>query len=237
MVKGILSRGTAAAGMGVDENGMGLAVGDIDGDGDLDVFISGIFGDSTIQTRDPSSPFGFRGNVLYENIENQRKFIERSKEMGIQDAGWGWGAAFLDIWNRGGPQQPEIIVANGLTIPETTYDDTFWNLNPTKLFSARHTNGSSSVWRDLSDQAGINSTEEGRGVVIFDWNKDGKEDVLVVNHITAPILYENVGGAREEVGDFLQIAVKEACGRDSVGARVELIFSDSAWQRINLFDT
>ena len=94
--------------------------------------------------------------------------------MGIQDAGWGWGAAFLDIWNRGGPQQPEIIVANGLTIPETTYDDTFWNLNPTKLFSARHTNGSSSVWRDVSDQAGINSTEEGRGVVIFDWNQDGK---------------------------------------------------------------
>ena len=219
---------TAESGMGVDENGMGLTVGDIDGDGDMDVFISGIFGDTKLQARDPSSPFGFLGNVLYVNAGNHsRNFSEQSRKMGLEDAGWGWGAAFTDVWNRGGPLQPELIVANGLTIPETTYDDTFWNLNPTRLFSWKHES-----WHDISSGAGVNSTQEGRGVVIFDWNKDGKEDILIANHIQPPHLYENVVKRDSaSAGVFVRVAVKENCGRDSIGARVELFFDTQvqAW--------
>ena len=82
-----------------DENGMGSAIGDYDNDGDLDWFVSSIYGDG-----DPAKGvFGGTGNRLYRNdsADGEIAFTDVSAESGTRDGGWGWAAAFGDLDNDG----------------------------------------------------------------------------------------------------------------------------------------
>ncbi len=86
--------GTEAAGVGTDENGMGSAVGDYDGDGDLDWFVTSIFDpDQTCEV--DLCAWGYRGNRLYRN-DGDRRFTDVTDEVQVRDGRWGWGA----VWNR-----------------------------------------------------------------------------------------------------------------------------------------
>ncbi len=80
--------GTLAAGVGTDENGMGSALGDIDGDGDLDWFVTSIFDPG------PACPhftsWGCSGNRLYRN-ESGRLFSDATDAFDVRD-GPGAGA-------------------------------------------------------------------------------------------------------------------------------------------------
>ena len=69
----------------IDRNGMGAAVGDVDNDGDLDWFVTGIFGaNETV------------GNRLYLNDGNGQ-LQDATVVAGVEDGGWGWGACFADF--------------------------------------------------------------------------------------------------------------------------------------------
>ena len=80
---------TEKAGVGAAFHGMGLAVGDYDGDGRLDMFVTNM-GD----------------NVLYRNRGNG-KFVETNNRAGVTRGlvegkeSVGWGTAFLDFDNNG----------------------------------------------------------------------------------------------------------------------------------------
>src|SRR5688572_26163155 len=69
----------------IDRNGMGSAVGDVDNDGDLDWFVTGIFGASeTVGTR----LYRNEGNGLLQDVT----VVAR-----LENGGWGWGACFADF--------------------------------------------------------------------------------------------------------------------------------------------
>lgn len=87
--------GFTDAGTFVD--GMGLAVGDFDNDGHLDVYCTNI----------PD------GNVLYRNLGDGR-FRERAVASGVSSELWGWGAGFLDADNDG---WLDLFVANS-SVPD-----------------------------------------------------------------------------------------------------------------------
>ena len=78
-----------------DENGMGSAIGDYDNDGDLDWFVSSIFG----QDNPDKGVFGGTGNRLYRN-ESEMQFADLSAEAGIRDGGWGWASQFRRLGQR-----------------------------------------------------------------------------------------------------------------------------------------
>ena len=74
---GTFTDGTVAAGVGLDENGMGSAFGDIDLDGDLDWFVTAI--------TDPP-PAGLPENRLYR-YDGGRTFVEIADAAGVS---WPW---------------------------------------------------------------------------------------------------------------------------------------------------
>ena len=86
---------------------MGSAIGDYDGDGDLDWFVTAIF-DTPFLGVNP-------GNRLYRNNGN-RTFTDvttcgrREKLRYWHELSWGWGAAFLDYDND---SDQDLAMTNG----------------------------------------------------------------------------------------------------------------------------
>lgn len=76
---------TTQAGVGIDENGMGSALGDVNGDGHPDWFVTAIY-----------QP----GNRLYVN-QGDGTFTDLTSAYGVADGGWGWGPVLFDVNNDG----------------------------------------------------------------------------------------------------------------------------------------
>ncbi len=192
---GTFTDGTAAASVGSDEDGMGTTVGDFDGDGRLDWFISCLV-DVPGETQDHS------GNRLFRN-NGDRTFADHTDLGGVRDSGWSWGTTFLDHDND---RDLDLFVTNG------------WNPGlafPDQSHIYQNDNG---VFTDVSAAAGVTDTGQGRGLLSFDYDNDGDLDVFIVNHGARPILYRNDGGNEN---DWLKIKLEgTASNRDGIGALI-----------------
>lgn len=185
-----------------DENGMGAAIGDFDNDGHFDWFVTSIF--------DPAPPpggeWGGSGNRLYRNLGDGR-FEDVTTESGVRDGAWGWGACAADFDNDG---HLDIFHVNGWASRFTE----MWVGRPALLFM----NNGDGSFAEQAVQAGIDDRGEGRGVVCFDYDRDGDVDVFVGNTMGRSGLYRNMLDGR---ANFLQIKL---AGRppntEGIGARV-----------------
>jgi len=142
----------------IDENGMGVAAGDVDNDGDLDWFVTSIFGaNQTV------------GNRLYRN-DGTGRMQDVTLAAGVANGSWGWGACFADF-NLDG--HLDIFHTNGWT--STPFDD--FAHDRSRLFIAQ-ANGT------FSNEAGVRGMtddEQGRSVVCADFDGDGDEDIFMTN--------------------------------------------------------
>lgn len=216
---GVFADQTEAANVGTDENGMGSSVMDIDNDGDLDWFVSAIY--------DPTECEGvggcfwfFSGNRLYLN-DGQGHFEDGTDDWGVRDGGWGWGASGIDIENDG---DLDLILANGMSFPLTDADDQF---NDAVLRLWQH-NGNGESMTDIAVEAGVIAVGETRGVVVFDYDRDGDQDFYVVNNNRQPYLFEN---RSTDAGHWLRVRVRGTqSNRDGTGAIVRLTTADGQVQ-------
>ncbi len=194
----------------IDRNGMGAAVGDIDNDGDLDWFVTGIFGaNETV------------GNRLFLN-DGAGLLADGTLSAGVEDGGWGWGACFADF-NLDG--RLDIFHTNG------------WESNPiddfahdrSRLFIARP-NGLRFV--DEAVERGMTDTEQGRGVVCADFDNDGDVDIFMTNRGL-----ENSGAFwlnEDEESDNRSLTVRlvgRAPNTEAAGARVRVTRDDAVQMR------
>ncbi|MCA9691592.1 MAG: CRTAC1 family protein [Myxococcales bacterium] len=191
---GTFEDGTLDAGVGADENGMGSTVGDFDGDGDLDWFVTSISGVS-----------GKTGNHLYR-YEGARSFSDASDDAGVREGFWGWGAAFLDHDND---RDLDLVMTNGWNATLNLQDPMrFWE------------NDGAGVMTEVSAALGVTDVRQGRGLVTFDYDEDGDLDVFVVNLAEEPVLYRN---DNDTGNGWLRVKVIGATSnRDGYGARVWL---------------
>jgi len=180
---GTFTEGAAAAGLGRDENGMGIAVADTDGDGRLDLLITSIFDGPQFDRLGINT-----GNKLYRNL-GQRRFAEVAGSAGVARTGWGWGAAFLDHQNRG---RQHLLITNGMDGVQQGGPTGFFNDALTDQTALLLNNGAG-LFINVSDAEGIFDRELGRGVVVLDYDGDGDLDVMVARAYAGPIVYRNLG--------------------------------------------
>jgi len=169
-------------GTGTDENGMGSAIADYDGDGDLDWFVTSIFDEDG----KAEGNWGITGNRLYRNDGNHQ-FTDVTDEAGVRDGDWGWGASFGDLNNDG---WLDLVMTNGFGSAEP-FDSTFVN-DPTRLWlNTGVENGGGPTFTEVAAQAGVNHTADGKGVILFDYDNDGDLDLALTSNQGAFVLYRN----------------------------------------------
>lgn len=215
---GSFTDGTPTAGVSLERNGMGSTFGDYDGDGHLDWYVSAIFSpDEDVECGNPICGRG--GNRLYRSV-GPRCFEDVAEELGVHIGGWGWGTAMWDPDNDG---DIDIVETNGFQVPHGP-PGLYFADDPMRLW----TNGSEllgeAAFAESSGFAGLGDTGQGRGLLTFDYDRDGDEDVLIVDnsglHGTSTKLWRNETGSQHS---WLAVELDGLGGnRHGVGARIEL---------------
>jgi enediyne biosynthesis protein E4 len=197
-----VSAGVAYNEDGREQAGMGIAVGDYDGDGWLDLFRSNFSDDSSTLYRN-NHDGTFTDTTVRTGLARNTRYL-------------GWGAAFCDFDNDG---WPDLIVANGHVYPEVDRLQLDITYREPKLV---YRNRQGTAFRDISSSAGpgITSAASARGLAVGDLWNDGKMEVVVVNMNAAPSLLVNrVRTANHWIALRLVGVVSNA---GAIGARVTL---------------
>ncbi|MFC1796493.1 CRTAC1 family protein [Pseudomonadota bacterium] len=158
-----------------DENGMGSAVADFDNDGDFDWFVTSIYHEDG-----SAGPIGSSGNRLYVN-DGEGDFINLTEGSGVVDGHWGWGACAADFNNDG---WLDIFHVNGASTERPSVD---FRTDLSRLFI----NNKDGTFTEQAIALGIEEPDQGRGVVCFDYDRDGDIDLFTQNRESLSHLYRN----------------------------------------------
>lgn len=204
------------------QNAMGSIVRDFNGDGKPDWLTTSIAyptASGTCPYVDPNG--GCDGNQLYLNTGGMG--LKRVAEAdGLGDGGWAWGVAADDFTNLGGFQ---VAMTNGYAAepvaePQRHAYYARFVQDPMSLFVRDQDR-----WVDVADQVGITDTGDGHGLLAFDYNHDGRLDVLVNDADSGPHLYENV--TPRQGRHWVDVRLRGRAGNTTgLGARVRVIASD-----------
>jgi hypothetical protein len=168
-----LERGLALNPDGMEQAGMGLAIGSLHGDGLLDV-LKTHFADDT--------------NGLYRgDAKAQFTDVTLKAGLGVETRRVAWGAAFPDLDNDG---WPDIFVATGNVYPDTERAlPEYPYRTPPLLFR----NLGSGRFEQLNAEAGPAMTERrsSRGLAAADLDNDGDVDLVLWNRNEPPSLLRN----------------------------------------------
>ncbi len=198
-----LESGTALNEDGREQAGMGVAVGDYDGDGRDDLHVTNFSDDL---------------NTLRHN-DDGRLYSEttRAAGLGITRPFLGWGTNFFDYDNDGAL---DLLVANGHVYPNL--DEAGWGTSyKQRLLLFRNLAGR---LVDVGSSAGeaLNVPFCARGSSVGDVDNDGDLDILIGNLDDRPRLLRNDGGS--EAGHWLGVTLRGdpalGCPRDAVGSVV-----------------
>jgi enediyne biosynthesis protein E4 len=193
-----MEAGLAASAEGGSLAGMGIACGDLDGDGRLDLAVTNFLNQAT---------------TLYHN-HGGGLFSDRSAATGVAAATrqfLGFGLAALDANNDG---RLDLVQSNGHV---TDFSPSF----PYEMRTQLLLGDASGHFRDVSELAGPpwQVRRLGRGLAIGDIENDGRMDVLIVGQGAPLALLHNQSAPA--AGHFLTLALEGvASNRDGVGAKV-----------------
>jgi hypothetical protein len=204
--------GTDVAGVADEGNAMGTAFGDYDGDGRLDWFVSAIAEAHPEGCSVHDCLWRATGHRLYRN-RGDRTFEDVTDLAGVRDVqAWGWGTNFFDADHDG---DLDLVLATGW--PGRGAYQTFVHLDtPLRLWM----NQGDGTFSEEGQLRGVDDRGQGRGVVTFDYDRDGDLDVFVANHAGRPVLLRNEGG---EAVPWLVVEVEgTTSNRDGRGAVVRV---------------
>jgi hypothetical protein len=191
---------TGKAGVGAEGLfGMGVAVGDYDNDGFPDLFV-----------------LGYGRCILYHN-NGDGTFTDATTRAGVENSGrWASSAAWFDYDNDG---RLDLVIANyvdwspernfycgdqGPGMRSYCHPDDFRGQPPTLY----HNNGDG-TFTDVSKSSGLGlKGNNGLGVVTFDYDNDGWQDIFIANdHMPNFLFHNNRDGTFREVGYAAGVAV------------------------------
>jgi len=162
---------TLEAGIFGDCNGMGATLADFDNDGRLDWFITNIY----VEVSDPPCGNTFFHATDASTVSGVPVYEEVATDRGVRNSGWGWGTTAFDADNDG---DPDLATTGGWPS---------WINEPARLYI----NNGAGVFSNQEQQAGIAWTGQGRALVHFDYDRDGRVDLLFTENNGPARLYRN----------------------------------------------
>lgn len=201
------------SGLAFDEAGkaqscMGIAVGDANEDGRLDLFVTNFYADS---------------NTLYLQLPDQ-SFVDSTRDAQLRDPSFnmlGFGTQFLDGELDG---LPDLVVTNGHV--DRTFATGVPDVMPPQYFQNR---GKGKFMEVSQVQLGpyFEAKCLGRSLVRLDWNRDGRED-FCVSHLDVPAAI--LSNETPETGHFLTLHLRGVrAERDAIGTVVSVRAGDRRW--------
>ncbi|MGE4619038.1 MAG: CRTAC1 family protein [Planctomycetota bacterium] len=166
---------------GRPEASMGADVADFDGDGDFDLFLTHLAGET---------------NTLYVN-DGKGIFDDHSVQsgLGFPSRRWtGFGTAWCDLENNG---LLDLFVANG-AVEKMEEKVAAGELHPLSQPDQVFLNNGDSLFSELPAQRAVILTDEavGRGAAMGDIDNDGDIDILVTNNAGHSKLLQNQIGSK-----------------------------------------
>jgi enediyne biosynthesis protein E4 len=212
--EGLLS-GAALSGAGSPEGSMGIASGDFDSDGDEDLFVTNIIGETF---------------ALYEN-DGSASFDDARVRSGVARptaAFTGFGTDWFDYDNDG---WLDLFVANGAV---NTIERQRGQPAPFRMRNQLFHNTGSRSFEEVSAAAGPTFAREGiaRGAAFGDIDNDGDTDILVTHNGGPVTLLINEAAGKNH---WVQIRLEqEPANRFALGARVgiERTGRPTLWRRV-----
>jgi hypothetical protein len=168
-----VASGVAYSEFGNEQAGMGLGVGDLDGDGRLDLFKTHFADDIPALYRNLGGGL-FEDVAMASGVGSQNRYVQ-----------WGTGPADLDNDGR-----PDLLYATGNVYPEIEARlPEYPHRGPKIVFR----NLGDGRFEDVSTRSGSGATalRSSRGVAFGDYDNDGDLDVLVMNMNEPPSLLRN----------------------------------------------
>jgi len=198
-----IESGAAFSPDGKPQAGMGVAVGDYNRDGNLDIIKTNFAGDT---------------DSLYKNL-GDGTFEDRTylSGLGVNTRLLGWGVGFFDMDNDG---WLDILVANGHVYPEV-------NGSRTEAPYAEHKylyrNLRNDRFEEVTDKAGpgISANVPARGCAFGDYDNDGDVDIAVNCVNALPQLLRNDSEWKRNWIKIKVVGVKS--NRTGIGARVKVV--------------
>jgi enediyne biosynthesis protein E4 len=168
-----LPNGCSVSDDGLEQAGMGVGVGDVNLDGNLDIFKTHFMDDT---------------NVLYVN--DGKGYFENETipaGLGVETRYVNWGAGIVDLDNDG---NPDLFYVTGNVYPEVERKRPQYQLKTPRVIFRNLGTGK---FEELVDQGspGISKAHCSRGCAFGDFDNDGDVDILIVNLNEPPSLLRN----------------------------------------------
>jgi hypothetical protein len=195
-----LESGVSLSEDGQEQAGMGLAIGDFNTDGFLDIFKTHFRDDTPVLYRG-NGKGSFRDATLRAGLGVETRFV-------------GWGAGMVDLDNDG---LPDLFFATGMVYPEV---ERKLSDAPYKTPRVVFRNLGDGRFEELLDEAGpgIAQAHCSRGVAFGDFDNDGDIDILVINMNEPPSLLRNDASGSNH---WLKVLLTGAASnRSAIGAQV-----------------
>jgi hypothetical protein len=185
---------------------MGVAVGDYDGDGWLDIARTNFTDQLTTLYRNYGKG-AFEDSSIKAGLGVNRKYL-------------GFGVGFLDYDNDG---WKDLFIANGHVYSQIANKKLHVTYRQPKVLYRNLGNGR---FEDISAKAGLALRSEnlGRGCAFGDFDNDGDVDVVINNLDGPPTLLRNDAGNKNNWIMFKCVGTRS--NRSAIGARIKVTSGD-----------
>lgn len=186
-------------------NDMGIAIGDYNGDGHFDLYVTNI-----------NENF-----LLKSNGDNT--FTDVASEKNVKDVGWSWDAKLADFDLDG---DEDLFVVNGY---DFAFTDEEFNAYYKNLL-----NEGQETFVDISEDINLKDLTTSVSAQPFDFDNDGDLDLFVTNSDRSSYFYENKTLNFNETNNLKWFKVKlqgTNSNRDAIGATLTLTTSNRTIKR------